>query len=77
MVVVVIAVIVVIVIFIAVDAAAVIVLVNVIAAIIHHMKMDIFDVLCGVDRADSNGSGSGRRAIFAAMDQGAAAVALR
>lgn len=57
------AVIVVIVIFIADDAAAFVVIV----AIIHHVKVNIFDVLNGVDRSNSNGS------MLIVVDRGAAA----
>lgn len=66
---VVIAVIVVIVIFIAVDAS-IVVIVNMIVAIIH-VKMNIFDVLNGVNRSNGNGgnSTSPRGIIF--VDRGA------
>lgn len=53
----------VIVIFIAVDAAAIVVIVNMIVAIIHHMKVNIFDMLNSVDRGigtDNNSCSSSR-----------------
>lgn len=63
----------VIVIFIAVDAAAIVVIVNMIVAIIHHMKVNIFDMLNSVDRGigtDNNScSSSSRGVIF--VDRGA------
>lgn len=57
-----------IVVFIADDAAII-----VIDAIIHHMEVNIFDVLNGVDRSDSSGSTS-HSGIFV-VDRSAAAAA--